>query len=187
MNQRACQVSLVAAVPRLVDLLSGFRATASPVGEAFNFDVSVGFWGVNRQITIRRLLAISVIAGLVLAPLARPAMAGLMPDTSMSDVSMSDASTPDASMSAMEDMSASATADATMDDMPCCPSKAPTPIGCDKCVLMAICMDKCFTGLSAALFCQAYVASVQIMPPQNDFWPDGLGHPPPEHPPRTLV
>ncbi len=138
---------------------------------------------MNHQITIRRLLAIVMIAGLVLAPLARRAMAGPMSDAAMSDVSMSDAS-----MSAMmEDMSASATADATMDDMPCCPSKAPTPIGCDKCVLMAVCMDKCFTGLSAALFCQAYVASAQIMPPQNDFRPDGLGHPPPEHPPRTLV
>jgi hypothetical protein len=52
---------------------------------------------------------------------------------------------------------------------------------------MAACMDKCFTGLSAALFSQAYVASAQMLPPQNDFWPDGLGHSPPEHPPRTLV
>jgi len=133
---------------------------------------------VNRQITIRRLLAIFMIAGLVLAPLARPAMAG----------PMSDASMPDASMSAMtEDMSASAADDAAMDEMPCCPSKAPTPIGCDKCVLMAVCMDKCFTGLSAASFCQADVASVRTLLPQNDFRPDGLGHPPPEHPPRTLV
>ncbi|MGB9117094.1 hypothetical protein [Bradyrhizobium sp.] len=172
-------MSLVAKVSCVIGLFRVFAATAAlPVREAFNFDVFVGFWGVNRQITIRRLLAISVIAGLVLAPLARPAMAGPMSDASMSDASMS---------AMMEDMSASATADATMDDMPCCPSKAPTPIGCDKCVLMAVCMDKCFTGLSAALFCQAFVASVQRMPPQNDFRPDGLGHPPPEHPPRTLV
>jgi hypothetical protein len=133
---------------------------------------------VNRQITIRRLLAVFMIAGLVLAPLARPVMAGPMSDGSMSDMSMS---------AMTEDMSVSATADAMTDDMPCCPSKAPTPIGCDKCVLMAACMDKCFTGLSAALFSQAYVASAQMLPPQNDFWPDGLGHSPPEHPPRTLV
>lgn len=151
----------------------GRPSTASLVRLPFNFSAFVGFWAVDRQITIRRLLAIFMIASLVLAPLARPAMAGPMPDESM------------AAMAA--DMSASATADAMMDDMPCCPSKAPTPVGCDKCVLMAVCMDKCFTGLSAALFCQAFVAAVQIMPPQNDFWPDGLGHPPPEHPPRTLV
>src|SRR5580692_6608836 len=119
-----------------------------------------------------------MIAGLVLAPLARPVMAGPMSDGAMSDMSMS---------AMTEDMSVSATADAMTDDMPCCPSKAPTPIGCDKCVLMAACMDKCFTGLSAALFSQAYVASAQMLPPQNDFWPDGLGHSPPEHPPRTLV
>lgn len=133
---------------------------------------------MNHQITIRRLLAVFMIASLVLAPLARPVMAGPMSDASMSDTSMS---------AMTEDMSVSATADAMTDDMPCCPSKAPAPIGCDKCVLMAACMDKCFTGLSAALFSQAYVASAQMLPPQNDFWPDGLGHSPPEHPPRTLV
>jgi hypothetical protein len=115
---------------------------------------------VNHQITIRRLLAVFMIASLVLAPLARPVMAGPMSDASMSDTSMS---------AMTEDMSVSATADAM------------------KCVLMAACMDKCFTGLSAALFSQAYVASAQMLPPQNDFWPDGLGHSPPEHPPRTLV
>jgi hypothetical protein len=133
---------------------------------------------VNRQITIRRLLAISVIAGLVLAPLARPVMAGPMSDASMSDTSMS---------AMTEDMSVSATADAMTDEMPCCPSKAPTPIGCDKCVLMAACMDKCFTGLSAAVFVPLFAISAGLNHPQNDFWPDGVGHSPPEHPPRTLV
>jgi hypothetical protein len=133
---------------------------------------------VNRQITIRRLLAVFMIAGLVLAPLARPVMAGPMSDGSMSDTSMS---------AMTEDMSVSATADAMTDDMPCCPSKAPTPIGCDKCVLMAACMDKCFTGLSAAVFVPLFAISAGLNHPQNDFWPDGLGHSPPEHPPRTLA
>ena len=40
---------------------------------------------VNCQITIRRLLAISVIAGLLLAPLSRPVMAGTTPEASMWD------------------------------------------------------------------------------------------------------
>jgi hypothetical protein len=129
------------------------------------------FADVKRKITIRRLLAILAIAGLALAPLSRPVMAG----------------TPlDASMPAMaDDMSVSATADETANDMPCCPAKA--PIDCGKCVFMAACMTKCFSGLSSAIFCPSFAASGQIAPPQNDFWPDGLGYSPPETPPRTLV
>jgi hypothetical protein len=131
------------------------------------------FAGVNRQITIRRLLAISVVAALVLAPLSRPVMAG---------------TTPDASMPAMtDDMSMSAGADEMANDMPCCPSKAPAPIDCDKCVFMAACMTKCFAGLTTALFQPVFAVSAGLARPQNDFWPDGLGYPPPEHPPRTLV
>jgi hypothetical protein len=95
-------------------------------------------------------------------------------------------------MSAMaDDMSASSMAEEMTDemasDMPCCPSKAPMPIGCDKCVFMAGCATKCFTGLSAAVFCPSFAASGQIAPLQNDSWLDGLGRPPPEYPPRTLV
>jgi hypothetical protein len=131
------------------------------------------FADVNRQITIRRLLAIAVVAGLVLAPLSRPVMAS---------------TTPDASMPAMaDDMSMSAGADEMANDMPCCPAKAPAPIDCDKCVFMAACTSKCFAGLTAAVFQPLFAVSAGLARPQNDFWPDGLGHPPPEHPPRTLV
>jgi hypothetical protein len=130
------------------------------------------FVDVDRQITIRRLLVISVIAGLVLAPLARPVMA---------------APTPDASMPAMaDDMSMSATSDEMAGDMPCCPSKAPAPIDCDKCVFMAACMSQFLVG-PAATFRPPFAVSGKIAPLRNDFWPDGLGHSPPEHPPRTLV
>jgi len=119
---------------------------------------------VNRQITIRRLLAIAVIAGLVLAPMSRPVMAGAASDVSMP-----------------------AMADEMANDMPCCPSKSPAPIDCDKCVFMAACTAKCFVGLSEAVFRPFFAASGRIAPLQKDSWPDGLGHPPPEHPPRTLV
>jgi len=122
------------------------------------------------QITMRRLLAIFMIAGLVLAPLSRPVMAGTTSDVAMAD-----------------EMSMAATADEMANDMPCCPPKAPAPIDCDKCVFMAACSAKCFTGLSAVVFCPSFAASSQVAPLQNDFWLDGLGHPPPEHPPRTLV
>ena len=130
-----------------------------------------------------RLVAVLVIVGLALAPLARPAVAGPVSDASMSDVSMSDVS-----MSVVtKDMSASATADAMMNEMPCCPSSAPAPVGCDKCVFMAACAASCFPGLTAAVFQPLFAVSSSLARLQNDFWPDGLGHRPPEHPPRTLV
>jgi hypothetical protein len=39
------------------------------------------------------------------------------------------------------------------DGMPCCPTKAPMPVDCDKCVFMASCMVTCFTTPSAAVVC----------------------------------
>jgi hypothetical protein len=123
---------------------------------------------VNCQITIRRILAIVMIAGLVSAPLSRPVMADTASDAAMADMSMS------------------VMADETASDMPCCPTKAPAPVDCDKCVFMAGCMTKCFANPLAALF-HPFAATARIAPLQNDFRPDGLGHPPPEHPPRTLV
>jgi hypothetical protein len=141
---------------------------------------------------IARLLAISVIAGLVLAPLSRHAMAGTPSDASMSttadDISKADDMSKSDDMSATAgDMSMSATAAKMTSDMPCCPSKAPVPMGCDQCVLMAACMSQCFAGVSAALFRPPFATSGKIAPLQNDAWPEGLGHPPPEHPPRVLV
>ena len=124
---------------------------------------------MNRQITIRGLLAIFMIAGLVLGPLSRPVMAGTASDSSMAAVA--------------DDMSA---ADETANEMPCCPTKAPMPVDCDKCVLMTSCMTLCFASPSVTAF-DPFPASGRIVPLQNDSWPDGLGHPPPEHPPRTLV
>jgi hypothetical protein len=93
-----------------------------------------------------------------------------------------------ASMPAMADeMSSSDTMDEMANDMPCCPSKAPVPVDCDKCACMAACMSKYFTGMSATVFHPFLTASDDIAPGQNDARPDGLGHPPPEHPPRILV
>lgn len=122
---------------------------------------------------IGRLIAIFMIAGLVMAPFSRPAMAGMMSDTSNSAM-------PD-------DMMTSATTDQMANDMPCCPSKAPTPIDCDKCVFMAACAAKCFTGMTTAIFQPLLAVTAGPAYSQDDFWRDGLGHPPPEHPPRTLV
>jgi hypothetical protein len=85
-------------------------------------------------------------------------------------------------------MSASETTDEMASDMPCCPSKAPAPpIGCDKCVFMAACASMCFTGMSMDVIHPLLTATGRIASLRNDAWPDGLGHPPPEHPPRILV
>ena len=129
---------------------------------------------MKRRSTIRRLLAILVIAGLAMAPVARPVMA-MASDSSSSMQAMAD------------DMSSSATADEMADDMPCCPPKAPPPAGCDKCLFMTACTSICFTAISVDVVHPLLTTSGRIASLQNDSWPDGLGHPPPEHPPRTLV
>ncbi len=128
---------------------------------------------MNRNFTIRRLLAILVIAGLALAPVSRPVMAQMSPDASMQVMT--------------DEMSAAEATDEMAGDMPCCPSKAPAPIGCDKCIYMTACTSLGFTGMSTAVVHLFLIASNDIASLQNDSWPDGLGHPPPEHPPRTLV
>jgi hypothetical protein len=85
-------------------------------------------------------------------------------------------------------MSAAETTDEMASDMPCCPSKAPAPpIGCDKCVFMAACTSMCFTGMPMDVIHPLLTATGRIASLRNDAWPDGLGHPPPEHPPRILV
>jgi hypothetical protein len=128
---------------------------------------------VKRNFTIRRLLAILMIAGIALAPLSRPVMAEMSSDASMQVMA--------------DEMSPSAMADEMASDMPCCPSKAPTPVGCDKCVFMAACTSLGFVGMSSAVVHLFLTASGDVASLQNDSWPDGLGHPPPAHPPRTLV
>ena len=133
---------------------------------------------VKQHFALRRLFAVLVIAGLALAPLSRPVMAE-MPSHS-SQPAMAD------EMSSSE-MSASDAMDGMASDMPCCPSKAPMPAGCDKCVFMAACMSVGFPALSASISHPFPLLSGRMAVQRNDAWPDGLGHPPPEHPPRSLV
>jgi hypothetical protein len=134
---------------------------------------------VKRNFAIRRLLAILVTAGLASAPLSRPVMAATSSDASMQ--AMADEQV------VADDMSSSATTDEMANDMPCCPPKAPAPVGCDKCLFMTACASQCFTGMLAAVFHPLLTASDDIAPLKNDSGPDGLGYPPPEHPPRTQV
>jgi hypothetical protein len=133
---------------------------------------------VHLRFTIRRLLAVLMIAGLALAPVSRPVMAAT--SSHASEQAMPDEM-------ASSEMPAIAIADAMASDMPCCPSKAPAPVDCDKCVFMAACASMCFAGASAAVSHPFPIVSRTIALQRNDPRPDGLGHPPPEHPPRTLV
>jgi hypothetical protein len=52
---------------------------------------------------------------------------------------------------------------------------------------MAACMSKCFTGMMTSVFHPFFIHSGRVAIQRNDSAPDGLGHPPPEHPPRILV
>lgn len=133
---------------------------------------------MKHHFALRRLLVVLMIAGLALAPVTRPVMAETSSHASMQ--ATADEMTP-------SEMSASDTMDEMANDMPCCPSKTPAPADCDKCVFMASCMSKCFMGMSATIVTPFLVASDRIALERNDARPEGFGHPPPEHPPRTLV
>lgn len=174
-------------------------------------------------LAIRRLLAAVMVAGLVLAPSARPVMAG---SPSALPVAMHGMSGDGAAMHgvamqhmAMQHMAMQSTADHGMADqavahhgmagheaaaaaademsasgfdevaeMPCCPSKAPkAPVDCGKCLSMAGCSAGFLTGMPGAVAVPLPILTGGVALASADFAPDGLGHPPPEYPPRSLV
>ncbi|MEA2950920.1 MAG: hypothetical protein QOJ96_440 [Alphaproteobacteria bacterium] len=113
------------------------------------------------EIVIRRLILAFAVLGLILAPVARPAMAMAMPaePTMSADMSASDAA-----------------------DMPCCPDgmvahadKAmplagdPAKGDCAKdCPMMAACMATSVTGLSESPVLSFPLAITEIVFPKND-------------------
>jgi hypothetical protein len=111
---------------------------------------------------IGHLLAVFVIAGLVVAPLASPVAA-----TEPSSVAMSDM----ASMSS---------------DMPCCPDTQKNK-DCKDCPLLAICMLKNLAAHPAVEAVVLRPARHHRFIALDDVMSDGLDRPPPDHPPRTLV
>ena len=121
---------------------------------------------VNISVQISRLLAVFLIAGLVVAPLSRPANAGKAMDMA-------------APMAAagMADMAA---------DMPCCPDKS-APMDCDQCPLMALCMATNFQVPPSAAMIEIRPVTVRLLAPASDPQGDSLGQHPPPRPPRSLV
>lgn len=158
---------------------------------------------VTLFLAIRRLLAAVMVAGLVLAPLARPVMAGapsavLITMHGMSGHDMighgtataamaDDAMTGyDAAAPAMDQMSAAGFDEVA--EMPCCPTEAPkAPVDCGKCLSMAGCSVSFLTGVPGAVAVPLPIPTKGVALASADFARDGLGHPPPEHPPRSLV
>ena len=116
---------------------------------------------VKLRLTIFKSLAALAVLGLLLAPVARPAMAATMQAA--------------ADHSAME-MAA---------DMPCCPEQGPAKDCAKDCPLMATCMAGGLQALPpvARLFIAPKAAGVLLA--GNDADPAGLGTGPPQRPPKT--
>jgi predicted metal-binding membrane protein len=130
---------------------------------------------VKRSIMLSRILAVFLIAGLFIAPL------------SASLAALADGSAPAMKMNgemAMGDMDMSG-----MDmtgDMPCCPDNK-APVDCDKCALMAICMNQTLQALPSYVFTEIVPSTMRTLVPPSDPKMESLGHSPPPRPPRSLV
>lgn len=119
--------------------------------------------------TIGGLLHTLAVVGLLLAPLARPAMAMPM-------------SIPPA-MGA--DMDGGATAMGMPDDMPCCPDQAPAS-DCGKvCPLMAMCSAGTAQYLPTVTAIAVVFRLASIVVPVNDAQADSLARGPPRRPPKN--
>jgi hypothetical protein len=125
---------------------------------------------VKRSIILSRLLAVFLIAGLFAAPLsASLAAAG----DSMPAMSM----TGDTGMTGEMGMTG---------DMPCCPDQQ-MPADCDKCALMAICMNKTLQALPSYVVVEIVPSRMRSVVPPSDPKMESLGYSPPPRPPRSLV
>jgi hypothetical protein len=121
---------------------------------------------VKRSIHLCRLLAVFLIAGLVLAPLAARANVDSM--ASMAMASMADNA---ASMS---------------DDMPCCPDQS-VPMDCDQCPLMALCVSTTLHAPLSTSVVEIQAVTLRMLFPVSDPEAKSLGVLPPPRPPRSLV
>jgi hypothetical protein len=120
---------------------------------------------------LSRILAVFLIAGLFTVPLS-------------------------ASLAAVADGSASAmnmTGEmSTTGEMPCCPDKQgcpdkKAPADCDKCALMAICINQTLQALPSYVFTEIVPLRMRTVVPLSDPKMESLGYSPPPRPPRSLV
>jgi hypothetical protein len=116
---------------------------------------------------INRILLVLAVLGLVLAPMARPAMAV--------SVSMQDAM----SNQVVADSEVGAT-----DDMPCCPGKPSLPDCSKDCPFMALCGAIVLHGVSQNSLI-APLTLVAVMLPGDPSALVSLAHAPPRKPPKA--
>jgi hypothetical protein len=111
------------------------------------------------------VIALTVAAGLVAAPLSAPAITAPQP------------------AAAADQMQAMA------DDMPCCPDQQDQKAkDCGTCPFVALClltMTMPAPDSAGALAARSFSRSAFALP--DDLLIDGLGEHPPDHPPRTIV
>jgi hypothetical protein len=142
--------------------------------------------------TIRRIVALIAIAGLVLAPMTLSVGATAMKMPAAMDHAAMDPATMDSAHSgmamhadmAMSDMAMSSEM-AMPSDMECCPKKTSHVPGCGMdCPFMALCMG---VGLQSDRVASLYVPSalVSTMIPANQRDLDGLAQAPPIRPPNA--
>jgi hypothetical protein len=126
------------------------------------------------RLFITRLLAIAIVVGLAVAPVATPAaMQASIMHTSMA-AGMTD-------MSSMADVSSMAA------DMPCCPDEQKSNT-CTDCPLVAMCVlttTQAAPPETAALPVRHAVRTTHAL--GDDVFADGLDRPPPDQPPRNLA
>jgi hypothetical protein len=132
---------------------------------------------------LSRILAVFLIAGLFTAPLS----AGL--------AAMADGSAPAMSMTGEMSMGGAMDMAGAMDmtgAMPCCPDQQGSPdkkmpADCDKCALMAICMNQTLQALPSYVFAEIVPLRMRTLVPPSDPKMESLGYSPPPRPPRSLV
>jgi hypothetical protein len=121
------------------------------------------------RLFITRLLAIAIVVGLAVAPVAAPAaMQGSM-DAGMTG------------MSSMADMSSMAA------DMTCCPDEQKSKT-CTDCPVIAMCVlttAQAAPPATSALPVRHPVRTTHAL--RDDVFADGLDRPPPDQPPRNLA
>src|ERR1700712_3743084 len=120
------------------------------------------------RLFITRLLAIAIVAGLAVAPVAAPAAM----QASIMHASMA------AEMTGMSSMAA---------DMPCCPDEQKSKT-CTDCPVIAICVlttAQVTPPETSALPVRHAVRTAHAL--RDDVFADGLDRPPPDQPPRNLA
>ena len=126
------------------------------------------------RLFITRLLAILIVAGLAVAPVAAPAAM----QASMTHASMAADMTGMSSVADVPPMAA---------DMPCCPDEQKSKT-CTDCPVIAICVSttaQVAPPETSALPVRHAVRTTHAL--RDDVFADGLDRPPPDQPPRNLA